>query len=130
MITHFVSKCSDRYQKNLDNESIIQIYDTKNLITSVALGVMSIEKINQGDTIWCLFETYYMDSTNPEFEISHCVDHGFAKIINGKYYIKCLVDNNPKYGEIHGYYLGCDLNGNQIKTNRIIVVKRTSVINL
>jgi len=47
--------------KELDEKQIEIIFsnmfdhiydDTKNLITSVALGVMSIEKINQGDTIW------------------------------------------------------------------------------
>ena len=125
--------------KDLDEKQIEIIFsnmfdhiydDTKNLVASVALGVTTIEEINQGDTIWVMFETYYMDSSTPEFEISHCVDHGFAKLINSKNYIKCLVDNNPKYGEIHGYYLGCGLNGNMVKTNRIIVVKRTSVINL
>jgi len=106
------------------------IYDeTKHLVAKVALGVLEIEKIKKGETLWGIYDKYYVDSTNPEFEIGHCIDHGFAKEVDRKTYIKCLVVNNPGYGEIRGYYTGCDKNGNPIQLKREVMVKRNQILN-
>lgn len=107
------------------------IYDEiKDLILAVALNELQVDKLHSGEVIWCLYDMYYHDTCLPGVNISHCIDHGFAKKINEDIYMKFIISNNPIYKNVQGNFLGCDLNGNPILSTRDSAAKRINIINI
>tara|TARA_R110000751_G_scaffold123484_2_gene224371 strand:- start:1066 stop:1500 length:435 start_codon:yes stop_codon:yes gene_type:complete len=107
------------------------IYDEiKDLILAVALNELQVDKLHSSEVIWCKYDFYYHDTCLPGVNLSHCIDHGFAKKINGFTYMKFIISNNPIYKCVQGNFLGCDLNGNPILSPKDSTAKRIDIINL
>jgi hypothetical protein len=102
------------------------IYDSKrNYIARVALGIEKEIQYERGDIIYVQFEQYRLKDNI--FDINHCLDHGYAEKINGIAYLKARVLSQSKYGTVDMYYIGCDIDGNEIiQDDYIVTVDRSN----
>lgn len=119
-----ICKLKNEMSEELFRTVMIQLcdnlYDSKrDFIMSIALGLRKLEHYKKGQIVFVEFEPYKLH--NDLFDINHCLDHGYAEKHNGRNYIKAKVLEDSNSQAVKVYYIGCDINGNEIIQDDYVV---------
>jgi hypothetical protein len=120
LICKLKNEISDELFKSVMIQLCENLYDSKrDFIISIALGLRKLEHYKKDQIILVEFEPYRL--RDDLFDINHCHDHGFAVKNNGRTYIKAKVIKDSIYDTVKAYYIGCDINGNEIIQDDYVV---------
>lgn len=120
LLCRLKNEMSDELFEIVISQLCENLYDSKrDFIIGIALGINKLEHYKKDQIIFVEFEPYRL--RDDLFDINHCLDHGYAEKLNARTYIKAKVIEDSKHKAVRAYYIGCDVNGNEIIQDDYVV---------